>query len=105
MPDSASDLLVARRRKLEALRARGGALFPNDFVPSATTGELRARFGEMNAEALEEAKPEARIGGRIVGVRDFGKSAFFDLHDRSGRLQVNARRDDLGDDFETYRNA
>jgi lysyl-tRNA synthetase class 2 len=105
MPDCASDLLVARRRKLEALRARGGVLFPNDFVPSATTGELRARFGAMGAEALERTKPETRIAGRIVGIRDFGKSAFFDLQDRSGRLQVNVKRDDLGDDFEVYRNA
>jgi lysyl-tRNA synthetase class 2 len=105
MPDSASDLLVARRRKLEALRARGGALYPNDFVPSATIGELRARFGAMDTEALEKTKPEARIAGRIVGLRDFGKSAFFDLQGRSDRLQVNVKRDDLGDDFEVYRNA
>ncbi len=105
MPDSASDLLVARRRKLEALRARGGTLFPNDFVPSATTGELRARFDMMDAEALEKTKPAAQIAGRIVGIRDFGKSAFFDLQDRGGRIQVNVKRDDLGDDFETYRNA
>jgi lysyl-tRNA synthetase, class II len=105
MPDSASDLLVARRRKLEALRARGGTLFPNDFVPSATTGELRAQFDTMDAEALEKTKPAARIAGRILGIRDFGKSAFFDLQDRGGRIQVNVKRDDLGDDFETYRNA
>jgi lysyl-tRNA synthetase, class II len=105
MPDSASDLLVARRRKLEALRARGGALYPNDFVPSATTGELRARFGAMDTEALEKTKAETRIAGRIVGLRDFGKSAFFDLQDRSGRVQVNVKRDDLGDDFDVYRNA
>jgi lysyl-tRNA synthetase, class II len=105
MPDSASDLLVARRRKLEALRARGGTLFPNDFVPSATTGELRVRFDTMDAEALEKTKPAAQIAGRIVGIRDFGKSAFFDLQDRGGRIQVNVKRDDLADDFETYRNA
>jgi lysyl-tRNA synthetase class 2 len=105
MPDSASDLLVARRRKLEALRARGGTLFPNDFVPSATTGELRGRFDTMDSEALEQTKHVARIAGRIVGIRDFGKSAFFDLQDRGGRIQVNVRRDDLGDDFEIYRNA
>src|SRR5262245_34675722 len=105
MPDSASDLLVARRRKLEALRARGGTLYPNDIVPSVTSGELRARFGAMDAEALEKAKPEARIAGRIVGIRDFGKSAFFDLQDRAGRLQVNVKRDELRDDFEVYRNA
>jgi lysyl-tRNA synthetase, class II len=105
MPDPASDLLVARRRKLEALRARGAPLFPNDFAATATTAELRARFGEMDAEMLERENPQARIAGRIVGVRDFGKSAFLDVQDRAGRLQVNVKRDLLGDDFETYRHA
>ncbi len=74
MPDSASDLLVARRRKLEALRARGGSAFPNDFVPSHTTAQLRARFAEASASELAARTDEVRVTGRIVGVRDFGNS-------------------------------
>jgi lysyl-tRNA synthetase, class II len=104
MPDSASDLLVARRRKLEALRARAGVAFPNDFVPDRTTAELRARFGEMDAERLDAVDDVVCIAGRIVGARDFGKTAFFDLQDRAGRLQVYVKRDEVGEPaFETYR--
>ena len=104
MPDSASDLLVARRRKLEALRARGGALYPNDFRPSHTTGELRSRFADAPAETLAGGGV-ARIAGRIVGaVRDFGKTAFFHVQDRTGRLQVYVKRDEIGAEaFELYR--
>jgi len=104
MPDSASDLLVARRRKLEALRAGGGSAFPNDFVPDRTIGELVARFGEMDAERLAQQSEEVRVGGRIVGMRDFGKTAFFDLQDRAGRVQVYVKREELGEEgFERYR--
>ncbi len=98
MPDSASDLLVARRRKLEALRASGGAPYPNDFEPSATTGELRSAWGDADAERLDEEKPQAKIAGRIVGMRDFGKAAFLHLQDRAGRLQVYVKREELGDE-------
>jgi lysyl-tRNA synthetase class 2 len=104
MPDSPSDLLVARRRKLEALRARGGALYPNDVRPAHTTAEIRDRHEKLDAAALDEKNETFRIAGRIVGLRDFGKTAFFHLQDRTGRLQVYVKRDELGDDgFEAYR--
>ena len=106
MPDAASDLLIARRRKLEALRAAGDAAYPNDFTPDRTIGELRARFDALDAERLAQTSEVVRIGGRIVGVRDFGKTAFFDLQDRAGRVQVYVKREELrDDDFERYRNA
>ena len=104
MPDSASDLLVARRRKLEALRQAGVSPFANDFVPDVTSAEARARAGELEAEALAARHEVVRVAGRIVGVRDFGKASFFHLQDRAGRLQVYAKRDELGTEgFEIYR--
>jgi lysyl-tRNA synthetase class 2 len=51
------------------------------------------------AEALEpgaEAEPEHRLAGRILGRRDLGKLVFLDLVDRSGRIQLLARPDELG---------
>jgi len=104
MPDAASDLLVARRRKLEALRARGEALFPNDFTPSHTTAAVRARWGEATPGELADQLDDVRVAGRVVGARDFGKAAFFHLQDRTGRLQVYVKRDEIGvDGFERYR--
>src|SRR2546423_1774671 len=73
MPDSASDLLVARRRKLEALRARGEGAYPNDFTPDRTIGELRARFGDMDADRLQQQAEIVRVAGRIIVARDFNE--------------------------------
>ncbi len=39
-----------------------------------------------------------RVAGRIRSVRLHGGSAFLDLHDETGRIQVYVRRDGVGDD-------
>jgi lysyl-tRNA synthetase class 2 len=43
----------------------------------------------------EEETPTIRVAGRLVSLRDMGKSAFAHLADRSGRLQIYLRRDEL----------
>ena len=39
-----------------------------------------------------------RVAGRLTGRREFGKAAFLDVTDRSGKIQVQARKDVLGDE-------
>ena len=41
-----------------------------------------------------------RLAGRLTGRRGHGKAAFLDLTDRSGRIQLHARKDVLGDAYE-----
>ena len=53
----------------------------------------------VEAEQLEpgvDGTIEHRLAGRILGRRDMGKLVFLDLVDRSGRLQLLARPDELG---------
>ena len=40
----------------------------------------------------------ARIAGRLAARRGQGKAAFLDLVDRSGRMQLHARVDVLGEE-------
>jgi lysyl-tRNA synthetase, class II len=104
MVDDASDLLAARRRKLEALRGRGGPLFANDFRPSATTAEVQRRFDGVDAATVESHTEPISLAGRVVGLRDFGRAGFLHVQDRTGRLQVYAKKDVLGEEgFESYR--
>jgi lysyl-tRNA synthetase class 2 len=46
----------------------------------------------------EETDARHRVAGRIAARRGQGGMAFLDLVDRSGRIQLQARRDDLGPD-------
>jgi lysyl-tRNA synthetase class 2 len=54
----------------------------------------------VEAERLEpgaEADDEHRLAGRVMARRDMGKLMFLDLVDRSGRIQLLVRPDDVGD--------
>jgi lysyl-tRNA synthetase class 2 len=53
-----------------------------------------APFDELPAG--EETETRARVAGRLAARRGQGKAAFLDLVDRSGRLQLHARADILG---------
>ncbi len=48
--------------------------------------------------AGEETSVAHRVAGRIAARRDGGKAAFLDLVDRSGRIQLHARVDELGEE-------
>ena len=95
--------IVVRRKKLQALRERDIDPYPNDFRPDHTTAEVHARLSALGEAELARAAPLS-VAGRVMALRDFGKAGFLQVQDRTGRLQVHARRDRLGDEgFEVYR--
>ncbi len=94
MTDKENEQVRQRREKLEALRSRGEA-YPNDFRRDAETGELRSRYDEVDAQALEGMAPRVAIAGRLMARRVMGKSSFADLQDVSGRIQLFVRADEL----------
>jgi lysyl-tRNA synthetase, class II len=97
-PDAAeaSDLLKARRAKLDVLRAEGIEPFPHAFGGVESIASVRAAHEAL--EAGEETDAVHRVAGRLSARRGQGKMAFLDLVDRSGRIQLQARVDELGGD-------
>jgi lysyl-tRNA synthetase class 2 len=93
-----SDLVAARRRKLEELRGRGVNPFPNDFRPVDTAAGVQHRYGSQSREQLEHGTDSVSLAGRIVAMRHFGKASFLHLQDRSGRIQAYIKRDLVGED-------
>ena len=84
-----------RRAKLERLRADGIDPFPHSFegvVPVASVHSAHAGL-----EAGEETEDAYRVAGRLTARRGHGGAAFLDVVDRSGRIQVHARQDVLGE--------
>jgi lysyl-tRNA synthetase class 2 len=88
------DLVEQRRRKLAALRDGGVEPFPHAYPGVTPIAEVKAPHEEL--EAGEETDARARIAGRLAARRGQGKAAFLDLVDRSGRMQLHARADVLG---------
>jgi len=85
-----------RRGKLQRLRERGVEPFPHAFPgvgPISVVHEAHAGL-----EAGEDTEAVHRVAGRLAARRGHGKAAFLDVVDRSGRIQVHARLDVLGQD-------
>ena len=93
--DETNALIKQRRDKLEALRGKGIDPFKNKFTPTQTCAQARANYIEGS---------EVALAGRITAHRDMGKSQFIDIKDQSGRIQVYAQKQALGDEqFEVFK--
>jgi len=88
--------IADRRAKLEALRRAGVEPFPHSFGGRTPIADVRARHHEL-AEG-EETDDRYRLAGRLAARRGHGKSAFLDLVDAGGRLQLHSREDVVGID-------
>ena len=86
-----------RRAKLERLRAQGVDPFPHEFDGVVAVECVHAEHGDLAAGA--ETADAYRIAGRLTARRGHGGAAFLDVTDRSGKLQVHARRDVLGEEL------
>src|SRR4051794_34628536 len=91
-----SELLAARRRKLEGLREAGIDPFPHAYADVTPIADAKAPHEGL--EAGEETSHPVRVAGRLPARRGQGKMAFLDLEDRSGRVQLPARPDAVGDE-------
>ena len=92
------ELLRHRRQKLEALRERGVDPFGTRYPVTHWAGPLAARLGGAVEDELKGFGPVC-VAGRIVSMRHHGKTCFAHLQDYTGRIQLYARADQLGDDF------
>ncbi len=87
-----SELLQIRRDKLTALQQEG----KDPFLE--TTCEVTAHAAEIVENFEEMEGKDVCIAGRIMSWREMGKASFMDLHDRTGRMQVYLRINDLGEE-------
>ena len=84
-----SQILQVRRDKLAALQAEGKDPFQQTkFVVSAHTQEIKDNFDQMEGQGVT-------VAGRLMSKRGMGKVSFCDLQDKTGRIQLYARRDEM----------
>ena len=85
--DEENELIALRRKKLDALRAKGVDPFGGGFDVSGSIADVREKFKEGET---------FRIAGRITAHRDMGKSHFLDLRDATGRIQIYIHSKEVG---------
>ena len=84
-----SQILQVRRDKLAALQKEGKDPFQQTkFTVSAHTQQIKDHFDQMEGQAVT-------VAGRLMSKRGMGKVSFCDLQDKTGRIQLYARRDEM----------
>jgi lysyl-tRNA synthetase class 2 len=96
-PDDENALIAERRDKLGAVR-RAGVAFPNDFRPAHRAAALQAAYASVPNETLEPQQVGVSVAGRLMLKRLMGKASFGTLQDATGRIQLFAQKDVLGDE-------
>ena len=87
-----SEILKVRREKLAALRAEGRDPFQQTrFDVSHHAQDIKDHFDELEGT-------EVTVGGRLMSKRGMGKVSFCDLQDKSGRIQIYARKDEMDEE-------
>lgn len=80
-----------RINKLKDLQAAG-------CDPFEITKATQTHFAQQIADNFEELEEkDVSICGRIMTWRDMGKANFIDVRDRTGRIQVYVRMNDIGE--------
>ena len=87
-------ILKVRRDKLKALQDAG----MDPFAITKYDVTHHAQGIKDNFDALEGQT--VSVGGRLMSKRGMGKVSFCDLQDKSGRIQLYARRDEM--DLDEY---
>jgi lysyl-tRNA synthetase, class II len=85
--DEENELIALRRKKLDALRAKGVDPFGGGFEVTGSISDVCEKFKEGET---------FRTAGRITAHRDMGKSHFLDLRDATGRIQIYINAKEVG---------
>jgi lysyl-tRNA synthetase class 2 len=91
------NLFDLRKAKLVEIEKLGQAAYPNQFPASHTVPQVRAKWGEAQAEELDAARVTVAVAGRIMAIRAQGKAGFATLQQDGERLQIYVRLDAVGE--------
>ena len=78
-----------RLAHLETLKAAGHRPYGRAFARTGSLADVRAAFAEGAA---------VRVAGRVVAVREMGKSVFAHLQDGTDKFQIYVQKNAVGDD-------
>lgn len=87
------DIFSQRKNRAETLITQGANPYGAAFPGTESTADARLKYKEG------EEGITVRVAGRITAWRDMGKSIFADVKDSSGRMQIYAQKNGLGDEL------
>ena len=96
--ENLSQLLQIRRDKLKELQESGNDPFQiTRYEMDNDSANIKANFDALEGQAVS-------VAGRLMSKRGMGKVSFCDLQDKSGRIQLYARRDEMdGEEYDRFK--
>ncbi|MFQ5913727.1 MAG: lysine--tRNA ligase [Nitrospinota bacterium] len=95
--DEIHPLRAQRRRKLAKLRQAGRNPYVNRFPTTASLGRIVEGCEDLDREELDARAETHVLAGRVMAKRRQGKLTFCDLRDGTGKIQVVAEKNHLGE--------
>ncbi|MGB7293437.1 MAG: lysine--tRNA ligase [Thermodesulfobacteriota bacterium] len=93
-----NELIEQRKHKIEELKRIGIDPYANYFKTSHALSTILSSYGKDSDEQLKTIDTEFSVAGRVIAIRDFGKSMFLHILDGSGKIQAYIRKDIAGDE-------
>ena len=88
-----NEQMQVRIGKMHKLAEDGIAPFGHKFPWTYHAKDVDEHLDELEANATE-----VKLAGRIMAIRGHGKTAFMDLTDKTGKIQLYVRKDVLGEE-------
>ena len=90
--ENLSQLLQIRRDKLKELQESGNDPFQiTKYDVDNTAANIKENFDALEGQ-------EVSVAGRLMSKRGMGKVSFCDMQDKSGRIQLYARKDEMDEE-------
>lgn len=86
-----------RIEKLEKLKSLGVEAYPAKAKRTYGLQDIVIEFGERTAEQLESEPIPVSTMGRVIAIREMGKSVFMHLSEGGQKLQAYFRKNDLSE--------
>ncbi|MDP8292490.1 MAG: lysine--tRNA ligase [Candidatus Orphnella occulta] len=88
------DILSIRRDKIKALREKGLKPFGSRFEKTAALSSLKDDFekGHIKEGGI------VKVAGRLMNLREHGKSFFSDIKDHTAKMQLYTKKDNIGEE-------
>ncbi|MEK6814789.1 MAG: lysine--tRNA ligase [Nitrospirota bacterium] len=95
-----NDLVRQRLKKLADLRTAGIEPYGGRFDAPDKASSLHHAYGSLPGDRFESRHGgiHVRLAGRLVALRSFGKATFAHVLDATDKIQIFAKKDDLGEE-------
>ena len=97
---------LVRREKAQKLRELGIDPFGHRYDRTGYANDILEKYGPIEHDEFENINDEYKVAGRIMFIRKMGKASFFNIQDKTGKLQIYISINDIGEEaYELFKSA